>query len=363
MKSRSVTRRKCPAPGDREHSSASVLAQRIEPTLEDKVAHLSCADSYVEGATSVEIVETHMSYVFLTDSYAYKLKKPVRYRFLDLGSPEARRLNCEEALRLNDRLAGGVCLGVVPLSMCADTLKVDDSTHPVDWLLKMRRLPKQLMLDRAIDEARVTRQDVVRFTCALSSFYARAERKRCDAVGYRSAFRESVVQSHGMLSTPAFGFNTHVLDAVKNKLIRFLQCSAPILDERVERNMIVEGHGNLRPEHICLSPEPLFIDCVESDIAQRTVDPVDELGYLVMECDFLGAGHLRGTIFATYSACSGDPVDDMLIAFYQGQRALFRARIAAAHLEDPLSDRDRVKWLSGAHAYLRLAEQYCQALP
>ena len=334
-----------------------------EPTLEEKVAHLACAESYVEGPTTVEIVETHMSYVFLTDTYAYKLKKPVRYPFLDLASPEARRLNCEQALRLNDRLAGGVCLCVVPLSMCADELKVEDPTHPVDWLLKMRRLPKQLMLDRAIDEARVTRQDVVRFTRALASFYARADRARCDAATYRAGLRDVVMRSHEALSSPAFGFNRHMLDALKNKLMRFLQCSAPMLDDRVRRNMIVEGHGNLRPEHICLSPEPVFIDCVESDVALRTVDPADELGYLAMECEFLGADLLPGTIFATYRAWTGDEVDETLVAFYQGQRALFRARIAAAHLEDPLPDHDRVRWLSGAQSYLRLAEQYCRALP
>jgi aminoglycoside phosphotransferase family enzyme len=362
MQTCSVTRRKRSASSEQRQPLAGAVSPRTEPSLEEKVAHLSCADSYVEGATSVEIVETHMSYVFLTDSHAYKLKKPVRYRFLNLGSSDARRWNCEEALRLNGRLADGVCLGVVPLSMCADALKVDDPTHPIDWLLKMRRLPKQLMLDRAIDEARVTRQDVVRFTRALASFYAKADRTRCDAAEYRAAFMNSVLQSHEMLSTPAFGCNIHMLDALKNKLVRFLHGSAALLNARVNKNMIVEGHGNLRPEHVCLSPEPVFIDCVESDLALRTVDPADELGYLTVECDFLGANHLRETIFATYQACTRDAVDERLVAFYQGQRALFRARIAAAHLEEPLSDHKRVRWLSGAHAYLRLADRYCQAL-
>ena len=341
----------------------SAVPPRSEPSLEEKVAHLSCAESYVEGATDVEIVETHMSYVFLTDTYAYKMKKPVRYRFLDLASPDARRRNCEEALRLNDRLAEGVCLGVVPLSICADALKIDDATHPVDWLLKMRRLPKQLMLDRAIDQSRVTRQDVVRFTRALASFYARADRVSCDAGSYRAGLKDTVVQSHRALSSPAFGFDEHMLDALKNRLIRYLQRAAPLLDKRVHDSMIVEGHGNLRPEHICLAPEPVFIDCVESDVALRTVDPADELGYLAMECEFLGADLIPAAIFATYRACTGDAVDPTLVAFYQGQRALFRARIAAAHLEDPLPDHERVRWLSGAHSYLRLAEQYCQSLP
>jgi aminoglycoside phosphotransferase family enzyme len=342
--------------------SMPFLQEWAEPSLEDKVAYLSCADTYGDGAGSVDLIETRMSCVFLTDTYVYKLKKPVRYRFLDLGSVESRRANCEDALRLNGRLAGGVCLDVVPLSMRADMLRLEDSSRPVDWLLKMRRLPPELMLDCALADGRVTRQDVVRFTRALAGFYAGADRARIRADAYREKLRTSIVHSHRVLASPGFGLNLDLLDALRSKLTHYVQRRADMIDERVNDHMIVEGHGNLRPEHVCLTREPLFIDCFESNLELRMVDPADELGYLAMECEFLGADHIPGTIFATYRGCTGDAVDETLLAFYQGHRSFVRAMVAAGHLEDPLSEHQRNRWLAAARTYLRLAERYCMAL-
>jgi aminoglycoside phosphotransferase family enzyme len=348
--------------GARDGLFMSFDGECLEPSFEQKVAYLSCADSYAGGASAVDLIETRMSCVFLTDTHAYKLKKPVRYRFLDLGSMELRRANCEDALRLNDRLAGGVCLDVVPLSAHAGMLQLEDSTRPVDWLLKMRRLPQELMLDRALTEGRVTRQDVVRVTRALAAFYAGSDRAPLRADAYREKLRTRVVQSHRMLASPGFGFNLDQLDALRASLIGYMQRCSRLLDRRVKDDMIVEGHGNLRPEHVCLTPEPLFIDCFESSLELRIADPVDELGYLAMECEYLGADHIPAAIFAAYRDCTGDAVDETLIAFYQGHRAFLRAMVAAAHLEDPLPEQQRVRWLAAAAAYLRLAERYCRAL-
>jgi aminoglycoside phosphotransferase family enzyme len=350
------------ASGVRHARSASVVQDCVEPTLEQKVAYLSRAETYGDGAGTVDLIETRMSCVFLTETHAYKLKKPVRYRFLDLASVESRRANCEDALRLNSRLARGVCIDVVPLSLRADTLRLEDSGHPVDWLLKMRRLPQELMLDRALADGRVTRQDVARFTRVLAGFYARADRVPLDAAAYRQKLSSSIVHSHRVLASPGFGLNPDLLGAVRSALIAYVQHRPRALDERVHGNMIVEGHGNLRPEHVCLTPEPLFIDCFESSLELRIVDPADELGYLAMECEFLGADHIPGTIFGTYRSSTDDAADETLIAFYQGHRAFRRAMVAAGHLEDPLPECQRNKWLAAARAYLRLAEQYCRIL-
>jgi aminoglycoside phosphotransferase family enzyme len=351
-----------PAYGAQGAHSLSFDGGWDEPSFDEKVAYLSCADTYAGGSSAVDLIETRMSCVFLTDTHAYKLKKPVRYRFLDLGSVELRRANCEDALRLNGRLADGVCLDVVPLSAHDGTLQLEDSTRPVDWLLKMRRLPQKLMLDRALAEGRVTRQDVVRVTRALAEFYAGNARAPLPADVYRKRLKSRIAQSHHVLASPGFGLSLDVLDTIRERLVGYLQRRATLLDERVNSNMILEGHGNLRPEHVCLTPEPLFIDCFESSLELRTVDPADELGYLGMECEFLGADHIPAAIFAAYRDCTGDAVDETLVAFYQGHRAFLRAMVAAAHLDDPLPEWERARWLATAGAYLRLAERYCRAL-
>ena len=121
-------------------SSTSLPAFDI--TLESKVAFLRHPTSFPEPAYRVEAIETHMSWVFLTDGYAYKLKKPVCQEFFDFRTVEARHHYCQEEVRLNRRLAEDIYLGLVALSMDAHGhLQLDQHGTIVDWLVKMHRLP------------------------------------------------------------------------------------------------------------------------------------------------------------------------------------------------------------------------------
>ena len=146
-----------------------------------KVGFLSRPEAYPESTRRVELVETHMSWVFLTDTRAYKMKKPVRYAFLDYSTLERRRRMCGEELRLNRRLASWVYLGVVAL-VCDDRgrLALGEPGNPppgtiVEWLVKMVRLPAERLLDEAIRHEAVNEPDAERAAAHLAGFLARAE--------------------------------------------------------------------------------------------------------------------------------------------------------------------------------------------
>lgn len=339
-------------------SSPAIRSAQAAPPLDEKVAHLSRIESYAEGATAVEIIETHMSVVFLTDQYVYKLKKPVRYPFLDFSTLQSRRLNCEEEVRLNRRLARNVYLGVVPLALGPHGLRLAGEGEPVDWLVKMRRLPRHLMLDRALAERRVTENEIARFTRVLAGFYRDAERIPIEPEAYRERLLQQVVDNHRALFNPAYGLNRVHLDAIASHQRAFLHDNRCLLAERVQKRFIVEGHGDLRPEHVCLAAEPVFIDCLEFDRDLRILDSVDELGYLAMECTVSGGRYVGDLVFETYRACTGDAADIRLIRFYQANRALLRAKLAAWHVEDQPSERSRAMWLARARAYLDAADEY-----
>ena len=150
-----------------------------------------------------------------------------------------------------------------------------------------------------------------------------------------------------------------MLRAIAKNQLEFLDTQARSFDERLHQ--IVEGHGDLRPEHVCLAAEPVFIDCLEFNRDLRIVDPADELASLAMECELLGAGELGKLLFDTYESVTGDAPGSALTRFYQSQRALLRAKLAVWHLEDGVTNSARGKWLARGRAYLRLAESYCSA--
>jgi aminoglycoside phosphotransferase family enzyme len=133
------------------------------------------------------------------------------------------------------------------------------------------------------------------------------------------------------------------------------------LEARAAAGHILETHGDLRPEHVCLAGAPVFIDCLEFDRNLRITDPADELAGLAIECDFLGAPQVQPWLFEAYRQASGDAVSTQLVRFYSVQRALMRARMAAWHLDDPISDTLRAHWRTRASAFLQLAWAQLQA--
>ena len=130
---------------------------------------------------------------------------------------------------------------------------------------------------------------------------------------------------------------------------------------RLYEGRLVEGHGDLRPEHICLGPAPQVIDCLEFRADLRFLDPVEELAFLTMECDRMGARSIGPVLFRHYRLRAHDTPPPVLITFYKGIGALIRARIAILHLrESPV--RDPAKWPRRAAEYLATATHAAQHL-
>ena len=161
--------------------------------IEEKIAFLRQPDIYPDRPKRVEVIETHMSWVFLTENLVYKLKKPVRYDFLDFSTLEARQKDCEWEVSLNRRLAGQVYLGTVPLTIQGDGgLQLDGEGRVVDWLVQMRRLPADRMLDAAIREGTVDAEDVQKLSQVLADFYRFSHSLFISPAEYRRRFEEDI---------------------------------------------------------------------------------------------------------------------------------------------------------------------------
>lgn len=322
-----------------------------------KIDFLRRPDAYPDRPERIDVVETHLSWVFL-GTRVYKFKKPVRYAFLDFTTLEARRHNCEREVSLNRRLAPEVYLGVVPLTReSAGQLKLDGNGEAVEWLVEMKRLPADRMLDAAIRAGAVTEQDIQSLVRRLVFFYRHAERVDTDAHAYRASFAAGVESNWAELLAPHYGLPTAPIERVVSAQLRFLERHGALLDERVRGDRIVDAHGDLRPEHIFLNDEPKIIDCLEFKREFRLLDPVDELSFLAMECERLGAGGIGDRILGGYLAASRDAPPDRLVWFYKAYRACLRAKIAIWHIADH-EIRDTEKWRKRASDYLALAERY-----
>jgi uncharacterized protein len=325
------------------------------PGLEAKVRFLQSSAAHGGTTAAVQAIETHMSWVFLCGEQVLKLKKPVRFPFLDFSTLAARAQSCGEEVRLNRRLAPGVYLGLRALQWDGATFSLlapealPSAGATVDWLVLMRRLPEPRMLDRLIAAGRVTDADIGALVSRLGRFYRGALRLPMRGDQYAGHFQREQAANREVLLRPQFRMQ-HAEQALE-RLDRALVRHAELLYERCAQGRIVEGHGDLRPEHVWLTDPPVVIDCVEFNMALRRVDPFDELAFLGLECRLAGAAWIGPRLLAGLSAELDEQPPAALIHLYTAQRALLRARLAMAHLLDP-DPRTPEKWPPLAQRYV-----------
>jgi len=328
---------------------ASAVATLDVPTRE-KVALLSQSSTYGPHVETVETIETHMSIVFLAGDAVYKLKKPVAYSFLDFSTLAARERTCRDELRLNRRLAPDVYLGLSRITREDDgALALDGKGPVVDWLVRMRRLPRECMLDRCIVDGSVTPIQVEAVAVVLAKFYSALKPSSLGADDYVAQLRSEHRVNRAVLS----GFVPEVSQPLLDDVQRFLEEDSGLLRDRIGAGRIVDGHGDLRPEHVCLNTPPVVIDCLEFNERLRQVDPFDEITFLGLDCARLGAAWIGPLLLAQLSAALRDAADPRLLRFYARYRACIRARLALAHLDDP-APREPERWPRLARSYLQL---------
>jgi aminoglycoside phosphotransferase family enzyme len=219
-----------------------------------------------------------------------------------------------------------VYLEVVPLVVEAGGgLRIGGSGPPADWLVKMRRLPAERMLDRRIALGTVTRAEVEPAAALLASFYAKAVPARVDAAGYLRHLRRGIRADRDELTKEMYGLPADDVLRVAEEQLRYTRQNRDTVADRVSSGRVVEGHGDLRPEHICLTEPPVVIDCLEFSRDLRMLDPLDELGFLALECARLGAPAVGEWFMDVYRRATGDAPPADLLRFYRRFRALRRA--------------------------------------
>jgi len=313
------------------------------------VSFLSDPRHYPDATRSLGVIETHFSWLFLTDRHVYKLKKPQRRLGMDYRSLSDRLRGCREELRLNRRLAPSVYLGLVPLSVRRrGELYLGHGHRTVDWLVKMVRLPHRDMLDQALTHGRVTGRRTGAVAATLVAFYARATRSPLGPQQYARRLRGQVKRNARAIAA-ACPQARDAVSSLAQRQLEFALREQGAIGQRGQR--VLECHGDLRPEHVCTVHPVCVIDCLEFNRDLRLLDPAEEVAFLALEVERLGHDGIAWDLVERYRKLASDPVSDSLMHFYMSHRAATRAMLAALHLTDPAII-DREHWLNRTNSYL-----------
>ncbi len=357
-----MNRPRAPWPGasSREEALATEKATTAPPVaLCDPAVRALLSDpaSFPGHPGRVEVIETHMSFVFIGGEHVYKLKKAIRLGEIDFTTLEARRLNCERELSLNQRLAPGTYLKVVPVVRQADgPLAIEGNGVPVEWIVVMRRLDQASLLDSMVIRGEASPAHIDRLCSMLARFYREAPVIDIPPSEWIAAWREGINLIDASLSDPLFALPVTSHAEPVGALRSFVNHHSDMLAARLAAGRIVDGHGDLRPEHVLLGPAPQVIDRLEFSARLRRLDPMDEASFLGMECERLGAVRIGPRLVECLARQLNDDPPERLLRFYRCYRACLRARLSIEHLRDR-NPRTPQKWPQRTREYLALANQ------
>jgi aminoglycoside phosphotransferase family enzyme len=323
-------------------------------SLADKVAHLSGPQAYPHPAHDLARKETHMSWVFLAGGHVYKLKKPVRFPYLDYSTLAKREAACRAELALNRRLAPDVYETVMPVTRGPRGLTIGGEGDVVDWLVVMRRLDESQTLEHAVLAHELETWQLDRLVATLVAFYRRANAVFVSPATHLVHWQRSLAYNRRVLLDPRLGMPAGRVRRIDRAQRRFLTTHAQAIGNRVRERHLIDGHGDLRPEHIWLGDPVLIIDCLEFNAQLRAVDPLDEIANLCIECERLGGHWASEYIKRRAIHALRDHVSERLFTFYRCHRATLRARLTIAHLFEP-NPRTPDKWPRRAREYLAIA--------
>ena len=324
------------------------------PALDNKVRFLSRPETYQGHVERVIARETHMSWVFMAGERVYKLKKPVRFAYLDFSTLDRREVACRAEVLLNRRLAPDVYLGVVPLTLSTSGLTISGDGPVVDWLVVMRRLEENATLEAALHGGWLKSAQVDRVAATLGAFYAHAPRVQLEPEHYLITWQKALNDNCRVLFDSRLGLPQGAVERIAQVQRRFSTKCPALLRERIHARRFVDAHGDLRPEHIWLREPVTIIDCLEFDAKLRALDPLDEISFLHLECERLGGLWAAERIRRRLARALDDDASSGLFLFYRSHRAMLRARLSIAHLLDA-NPRTPEKWPRLARAYLKLA--------
>jgi len=283
---------------------------------------------------TLELIETHISWVFLAGNRVVKVKRPVAFPFVDHTRLSSRHQSCLDEVRLNRRLTDDVYLDVVPIVQTSDGYRVGGAGTPIEWATLMRRLPADGMLDRLLASEAVPADLPQRLAARLIPFH-RDIAPSCGCTPGTTAAATRIVTDNLDELAPFAGalLGPIQLGLVVDAMRQFIADRDGILRARAADGWIREGHGDLRAEHVCLEPDGTvqIFDCVEFNRDVRCADVASDLAFLLMDLRRLGAPQVAASLLARYHQ-AGIDLPDELLRFYGAHRALVRAKIACLQL-------------------------------
>jgi aminoglycoside phosphotransferase family enzyme len=318
-------------------------------------------ETYPHRPQKVALVQTQMSFLFLTGDYVYKVKKPVNLGYLDYATLEKRRFFCQQEIELNRRLCPEVYLEVVSIVSRAGKIYLGGQGNAFEYAVKMKQLPEDRMMDKLLLLDAVEEPMITRVAEKLAAFHQNAATSReIGQYGKLEAIKvnadENFAQTEKYIDV---SISATAYQNIKTYTNDFLKLHKSLFSKRIRTNKIRDCHGDLHAAHVCISNGICIFDCIEFNDRFRYGDVASEVAFLAMDLDRFRRADLSQAFVDSYVRLSRDKDLPKLLNFYKCYRAYVRGKVTSFMLDDPyIPDTQKTDILEAAKMYFELAESY-----
>ena len=321
-------------------------------------------EAYDEDPGQIELIQTHISIVFLTRNYVYKVKKAVDFGFLDFTTLEKRRLFCRKELELNRRLCGDMYVGVVPINR-SDIIKIEGEGETVEYAVKMKRMPQERMMNSLLEKDNIDSELIDRIAKIISDFHSKANtNRRISEFGslptIRINWKENFEQTQEFVGET---ISLKDLELIRERVGTFMKRNVLFFEKRVAESRVRDCHGDIHTGNIFVTECIYIFDAIEFNERFRYSDIASDIAFLAMDLDFKKRSDLSDFFVKRYVNYSGDYELVKLLPFYKCYRAYVRGKVTSFKLNDPnLGGKEKETAIREAKAYFKLASTYAKSL-
>jgi aminoglycoside phosphotransferase family enzyme len=317
-------------------------------------------EAYEEDPGSIEMVQTHLSVVFLTRDLVYKLKKAVNFGFLDFTTLEKRHFFCEKELKLNRRLCGDMYLEVVPINK-ASFVKIRGEGETVEYSVKMKRMPQEKIMSKLLEENKVDDKIVDRIARIIAEFHSKAEtNKRISMFGslatIETNWSENFEQTEEFIGKT---ISSEDFNLIRNKVAGFMKKNTVLFKKRMSESLVRDCHGDIHSGNIFVTDRIYIFDAIEFNERFRYSDVAADIAFLAMDLDFKKRTDLSNFFVRKYVEYSRDQELPKLLPFYKCYRAFVRGKVTSFKLNDfNINIEEKNAATDEASSYFKLASSY-----
>jgi uncharacterized protein len=334
--------------------------QAQEPVIDA----LLSPEAYPDDPGKIELIQTHISFVFLTKNFVYKVKKPVNFGFLDFSTLEKRRFFCEKELELNRRLCPDIYLEVVPINK-SNVIKINGKGETVEYALKMKRLPQEKIMTVLLNENKVDYKTIDEIAEKISQFHSKAQTSvEINEYGslkiIKTNWDENFAQTQKYISQT---ISAAEYQFIQNRVNNFMEKNKPLFENRIKNGKIRDCHGDLHSGNIFITDKICIFDAIEFNDRFRYSDVASDVAFLGMDLDFQQRPDLSAYFIERYMFYSKDQQLTGLLPFYKCYRAYVRGKVISFKLDDPnVNGEEKKTATKDAQAYFKLAADYARIL-